>query len=491
MRIRNTKAVISRLGLLGVAALALSFHPHESWAAGKKFYVMKTGNDGNPGTITQPFLSVRRGIDSTRAGDTLFVGPGEYDDAYGAQISWCDYSWDAGTMWLRYGGSSESNRLVVRSMHGQPRPVICGHRDYYDRYAVSMNNVNYITLDSLIVKHAARGIYIEGCDFVTVQNCVVCSTFIGGSAGAEADNNAGILMNYCDPGQGNIVRACSLFTNWGRTGTYPSYTLTQAYNHEGIISYRQQGGRLTGNVIWNQSGGIRLKSGIGYGMQVDGNVIHNCDFGIFGFGMDRSLVYNNTIYDVMEGITPQCRGNANDSPTVSMVIKNNTIYNNSGSGIKFEWPDSPQEGQFRQCSVYNNIVVSNNGGSREWAILKPELSSAAEGPTGVADLYENYNFWYDMTNSVPIRWITGSGSKDWTITQYRDSTIHGDNSQRIYPVFVDTARNVFRLAPSSPLLGQGRGGLDPGALIGSIPSSTDTIPPAPIFIEPAAHLIVR
>jgi hypothetical protein len=42
------------------------------------YYVSTTGNDGNPGTMAQPWRTIQHGIDVAVAGDTVFIRGGIY-----------------------------------------------------------------------------------------------------------------------------------------------------------------------------------------------------------------------------------------------------------------------------------------------------------------------------------------------------------------------------------------------------------------------------
>jgi len=49
-------------------------------AVGATYYVAKTGSDANAGTFAEPFLTVGKGADVARAGDTVYVATGTYQE---------------------------------------------------------------------------------------------------------------------------------------------------------------------------------------------------------------------------------------------------------------------------------------------------------------------------------------------------------------------------------------------------------------------------
>ena len=51
---------------------------HARVATATTYYVATTGNDANPGTQSQPFATMTKGISVLQAGDTLYVRAGSY-----------------------------------------------------------------------------------------------------------------------------------------------------------------------------------------------------------------------------------------------------------------------------------------------------------------------------------------------------------------------------------------------------------------------------
>lgn len=448
------------------------------------FYVSKAGDDANPGTEAAPFLTIRRAIDSARAGDTVFIGPGEYEEAYGDVYPVHDFAWDAGPMYMRYGGDTISGRLVFRSYHGEERPVIIGHRGYADRYVAALYpGLGYVTLDSLIFKWGVRGVYMTGTDNL-VQNCEICSCYIGRgpytvSTDVYIDNCAGIFFNYTNYGSGvarnNDIYAIAARTNEPGTPVTPG-DITETINNNGILIYFTTGGcRFTGNRISNTFSGIRSKTGFSSNVRADSNWIHDVGVGITGYGWDTGLVEFNVIYNTQgEGILMVLRGavpgfeatSDNTAFIFNLVIRNNTIYNNGSGGILLHWdpwpvashPEYSSNSEYINCEVYNNIVVAANGSAREAGILEKENTGACSTSTpGVCGLYWDYNSWYDPTDSVAIRWYDPT-VENWTVTEFRNNTTHGNNDYSTDPQLVDAPNGDFRLLLGSDAEDTGRGG---------------------------------
>src|SRR5687767_3088590 len=89
------------LARVPIAALAF-FAPQSVLAA--DYYVATTGNDSNPGTMTQPFATLQRAHTAVSAGDTVFIRGGTYS------IVGVGASTSAGIS-LTKSGTSDTNRI--------------------------------------------------------------------------------------------------------------------------------------------------------------------------------------------------------------------------------------------------------------------------------------------------------------------------------------------------------------------------------------------
>src|SRR5688572_25242822 len=59
------------------------------------FYVATTGSDSNPGTESQPFRTIKKGVSVLSAGSTLYIKSGTYPESI---LSW-EIPAIAGTSW--------------------------------------------------------------------------------------------------------------------------------------------------------------------------------------------------------------------------------------------------------------------------------------------------------------------------------------------------------------------------------------------------------
>ena len=82
-----------------------------STARAATWYVATNGNDANPGTQTQPFQTIQRGINASSHGDTVLVGNGTYSGA--ADID------DLG-MWNRILAADEISGIYGAGLNHRP-----------------------------------------------------------------------------------------------------------------------------------------------------------------------------------------------------------------------------------------------------------------------------------------------------------------------------------------------------------------------------------
>ena len=166
------------------------------------YYVAKNGNDRNNG-VTLPFLTIQRGVNALKAGDTLFVRDGVYTE----RIVISDHN------------STANSPIVISAFRGE-RPVIDGAGldlggngnglvSIFSPY-VRFNGfeVRNVDMTGRYTDHMA--VYLNGNDILS--NCIVHNAYHGGVQICGNNN----LMEYTTPEvveQGiSILEECSRLT---------------------------------------------------------------------------------------------------------------------------------------------------------------------------------------------------------------------------------------------------------------------------------------
>jgi len=123
------------------------------------YYVDGTnGNDGNPGTINQPWQTINKANSTLQAGDTVHIRGGTYS---GQQIKPSN-SGTAGN-YITYQSYGEEEAIVGEI-------VITGSR--FRRVGYFLENVNYIKIDG--IRFANIGSYfgeLKNAEYCIIQNC--------------------------------------------------------------------------------------------------------------------------------------------------------------------------------------------------------------------------------------------------------------------------------------------------------------------------------
>ena len=159
---------------------ALVFFLGTSTAQAATYYVATTGNDSNPGTLSQPFRTMRQGVSVLRPGDTTYVRVGTYFESFDTNY----FTFPSGTSW------TSAVTLAV-----------------YPGETVTMNGTfnfgavpnQYIIIDGLIIdaiNGGSDGVSInQGSHHIRLQNCEIKNTHLNG-VGLWWGNNNGLSSDY-------------------------------------------------------------------------------------------------------------------------------------------------------------------------------------------------------------------------------------------------------------------------------------------------------
>lgn len=311
-------------------------------ASAATYYVAKTGNDSNAGTLAAPYLTIRKGIQqATTPGDTVYVRVGTYDECG------IDADYTSGT----------SGHVTTISAY--PNEVVwlvptCGT-------PLGFNNKSYITfsgmnVDGVHLGGQNPGYYIgPGDHYITIQNATI----------KNVANYDGIAV-FCGQAAGDHFTLSNLdvFNNGNMTAGIGVSQQHGIYVTDGCATGVIEKSRVYGNA----GSGIQIY-GVGNGRNdnwtVQTNVLHdnyqNPNWGgsyvIIGSG-DNQLIANNVVYQ------GTCYGTTCAGITVGYNTPNNTqIYHNTvygftgaaGSYIGL-WAFQGTNALIKNNISYNNVI---------------------------------------------------------------------------------------------------------------------------------------
>jgi parallel beta-helix repeat protein len=327
---------------------------------GKIYYVSPSGNDNNPGTLSNPWKTPSKAGSTAQAGDTVIFRGGVY----------------TGRLEPKNSGNSTDGWITFKAYPGE-EPVIIDDA-YYSR-GVNIDGVNFIEVDGLTaVASGANGpaIRISNAHHVRILNCVTRDSPLGGIATTEG-------LDYITI-EGNRV--------YGNSNT-------SQYNGSAIDIW------MTGGPIYDNAPGyhIIISNNLVYNNRVlidnpsDGNgiILDNNDLGgTPDLQSPKTLIANNVIFH--NG--GRCIHLLNSS---NADILNNTCYHNvetqrisEGCGGEISLQRTYSYSSAINIKVYNNVVYGKGGtcnNGREQAYVFQVFCSQY----GCPQFTSGYNIWFN------------------------------------------------------------------------------------------------
>jgi hypothetical protein len=446
-------------------------------------YVSTTGNDSNPGTQAAPWRTVQHAADTVRAGSTVNVRGGVYEELVSINGS----------------GNATDGFITIKSYPGETAILDASHFTPSSRQAVlTIHNQNYVRIEGLEIRnfHTAEhrlsplGISVigYGSHIELLKNNVhhIEQTFDGRDAPGRGGNGFGIAVYGTDAKtpitdliiDGNEVHHLktgsseSLVVNGNVTNFRITHNVVHDNNNIGIdvIGFEHtapdpavdqaRDGVVSGNLVYNvhsrgnpayqneeNSDGIYVDGGTR--ILIEQNIMHDDDFGIelASEHKDRATSYitarNNLIYHChtagisIGGYAPE-RGHTDHSTVV-----NNTLYENDTSATG--------SGEFQmQWNMSDNIFANNIVYAGERCLIAINKSQVDKNQPAVAI---DHNLYYCASGAKASTWVEAAG----TVTgfdKYVESTGGDSHSKFMDPHFVDVTKD-FHLQSDSPALAAG------------------------------------
>ncbi|MGA8154416.1 MAG: right-handed parallel beta-helix repeat-containing protein [Terriglobales bacterium] len=448
------------------------------------FYVSTRGNDSNPGTQAAPWRTVQHAADTARAGSTVNVRGGIYEEL----------------VTIKASGNATDGFITFRSYPGETAVLDAEHLTPSGRTAIlTIQNKSYVRIEGFEIRNfhtaehrlAPLGISVVGAGshIELLKNNVhhIEQTFPGRDAPGSGGNGFGIAVYGTDAKtpiselviDGNEVHHLktgsseSLVVNGNVTNFRITHNVVHDNNNIGIdvIGFERtapdpavdqaRDGVVSGNLVYN----IHSRGNPAYqneensdGIYVDGgtrilieqNIMHDDDFGIelASEHKDRASSYitarNNLIYHChtagvsIGGYAPD-RGHTEHSTVV-----NNTLYENDTSATG--------SGEFQmQWNMADNIFANNIVYAGPHCLIAVHKSQVEKNqPPAAID----HNLYYCASGAKTSTWA-GASATVTGFDEYVQSTGNDRHSRFLDPNFVDAATKDFHLRSDSPAIAAG------------------------------------
>ena len=383
---RQRRGIVRRLIAVGVLWLAALAGP----ATATDYYVATNGNNTWPGTIAQPWQTIKKGADTVSPGDTLYVRGGTYNEK------------------LTFNrGGTPTNKVIVRGYPGETA-IIDGNNTLPSDSAPGENwswsalvtvTVSDIEFWDLTIRNSrGRGLYIggngAGVADVVADNVKVSTTM---QAGILVDFTDGVTIEDCEVSQAARVNANHNAPSWPVALLIKDSTFTTVRgcnvheNHgENIGDMLSDNTTIEDNISWD-SYKINLYLDNSQFTTVRRNIVYATDntaFWRYGTRPTPGIVVNSEDY-------------SRENYSSNHVITNNFVYN-TGSNFAV-WTPQPANGTYTNSTIAHNTFVSTRTGVDASYTGVQLMQSAASG-----NVFRN-NITYQAAGTVATGDITGYG----------------------------------------------------------------------------------
>ena len=458
------------------------------------FYVSTTGNDSNPGTQAAPWRTIQHAADTVRAGGTVNVRGGVYEELVSVNAS----------------GNTTDGYITFRSYPGESAVLDAGHLVPDGRSGIlTIHDKSYVRIEGFEIRNfrtaedrlTPLGISVMGAGshLELLKNNVhhIEQTFNGRDGPGHGANGFGIAVYGTDAKtpisdlviDGNEVHHLqtgsseSLVVNGNVTNFRITHNVVHDNNNIGIdvIGFERtapdpavdqaRDGVVSGNLVYN----ITSRGNPAYGNE------QNSD-GIYVDGGTRILIEQNVMHDVDFGI--ELASEHKDRATSYIIARNNLIYHCHTAGVSIGGY-APERGHTDHSTVVNNTLYENDTsetGSGEfqmqWNMSDNVFANniVYAGPRCLMTLIRSqvekqkppvaidHNLYYCASGSKASTWEESSAHVTG-FDKYVESTGNDRHSQFLDPHFVDATTKDFHLRSDSPAIAAGT---NDGAPVGEL-----------------------
>ncbi|MGZ3768466.1 MAG: right-handed parallel beta-helix repeat-containing protein [Bdellovibrio sp.] len=418
------------------------------------YYVATTGNDSNPGTLSQPWRTISKAAANLIAGDTLYIRGGTYKE----QVT------------PRNSGNGTGGIITYTSYPGETVTIDGSAGLNWNWNGVfDLSNRSYLQISGLrITNSPGFGFYLSDSTNMKILNNLTYNTIYSGIFAYHSNT---ITIS------GNEV---ALANNGG--GSQESISLNNTQNFT-VSNNKVHGGGKEG---------IDAKVGSSNGKIFGNNVYDMARVGIYVDAWDTTAdsieIYNNMVSNSKSANSGASedgiRIGAEHGGTASNIkIYNNVLYNIAQTGIILSnyFESGYSEPKFSGISIFNNTTYNTGLKGGGGILIQGSRNSTITVKNNIVSKASSFNIVSSSAATISNNLFDGGSST-------------GSNAIMGNPLFVAVDSNNFHLQSNSPAINKGsttdapafdfdfmarpQGGItDIGAF--EFASSTVTTPPSP------------
>lgn len=448
------KLLIAALHLAGITALSA-----------QTYYVSTAGNNGNPGTFSQPWATIQHALNTAGSGSDIWIRGGTYNE----KLSW--------------GASGSSGNPTALSNYNGELVVVSGTGINAPEAMLNIVNKSYVTVQGLTFannyRQDARGIYVAGQGTeISISNCVVEN--IGFTSDPDTDPYS---VNPNGQAHGILIngRTATGYTNIQVTGctlrnliTGNSEALTLVGNNNGftisgntLYDNTNIGIDIAGHYTWAVDGALSPPLNQSRNGVVSGNLVYNhrrfsdtdAPPGLYADGSRDVVFEKNISHSNGVGISVGCENSGKTASNI--VVRNNLVYNNDQNGVVF----GANNGQIENCVFRNNTSLKNGSSGNFYSEIFLQNSTNCTIANNILFARSNSHyaigiFSYTATNLTltnEVHYRTGGNTTDLIVAGDGSALPVGAQIINANPLFVnDNASNPdLHIQAASPAVDHG------------------------------------
>ena len=429
-------------------------------AFARDIFVATNGNDSWPGTITQPYATLRQATLSAVAGDTINMRAGTYTQH--------DY-WDTG------GDGAAGAYITIQAYDGDGSAVLQG--DVSNTDTLCFYQRQYAKVIGLEISGGACAVHVDHSQHIYVQRCYV----------HDPGNDDCIKVNQCDyiyieanqiarpaPRGGGYYQECIDFVDVDFSAIRDNY----CHDFGDMALYSKGGSEDTvieRNVISPERAATDNPA-TGFGQQTDrrlmdgatyqsyncvyrNNIIRDCPRGAIGtYDCYHGYFYNNVVYN--------CGNSAGGGPIVQQRTSTQSVtpqttgvyfFNNVFLDTRGQMPTvyEYRSGTYSDWQTGNNNYYNNGLPIPSTGIVDPNTETGATfgnpnlaNPTGTATTWQGWVNCYRITASSTA--LIDHGTSNAGNTPYPAVTADIDGVSRPQGAGWDIGSSEYPSGPPAP-----------------------------------------